>query len=63
LSLCGPAGNSYRVWASTNVATTPVSSTWTLLVTNGLFDVIGAATFVDTGATNYRARFYVISVP
>ena len=63
LSFSGPAGNSYSVWASTNVAATPITSTWTPLVTNGLFDVTGAATFVDLAATNYPARFYVISVP
>ena len=40
------------------------TNTWTLLVTNGLFDnVTGAATFLDTSATNYASRFYVITVP
>jgi autotransporter-associated beta strand protein len=63
LAFSGPAGNSYRVWASANVAATPVASTWTLLLTNGLFNGTGSATFLDTSATNFPARFYVISVP
>jgi hypothetical protein len=63
LALSGPAGNNYRIWASTNVAATPISSTWTLLVTNGLFNANGNATFLDTSATNYPTRFYAISVP
>ena len=63
LSFSGPGGNSYSVWASTNVAATPIATTWTPLVTNGLFGVAGTATFVDTSATNYPARFYLISVP
>ena len=29
LTLSGPAGNNYSVWASTNAAATPVPSTWT----------------------------------
>jgi hypothetical protein len=29
LAFSGPAGNDYRVWASTNVAATPVANTWT----------------------------------
>jgi hypothetical protein len=63
LAFSGPAGNNYRVWASTNVAATPIPSTWTLLVTNGLFSVSGNATYLDTSATNYPTRFYAISVP
>jgi hypothetical protein len=64
LAFAGPGGNSYRLWASTNVAATPVSGTWALLVTNGLLDnITGTATFVDLAATNYPARFYKISVP
>lgn len=63
LTLSGPAGNSYSVWASTNAAATPVPSTWTPVVTNGVFDAAGAASFTDTSATNYPRRFYLISVP
>lgn len=63
LSFSGPAGNSYRVWANTNVAATPITNTWTLLVTNGLFAANGTATFFDTGSSNLPARFYLISIP
>ena len=63
LTFSGPAGNSYRIWASTNVAATPVPTTWILLLSNGLFSVTGTNTFIDTSATNLPARFYVISVP
>ncbi|HVM50059.1 MAG TPA: autotransporter-associated beta strand repeat-containing protein, partial [Candidatus Acidoferrum sp.] len=64
LSLSGPGGDSYHVWSTTNVAAAPVTSTWTALVTNGLFDnVTGAATFLDTSATNYPRLFYTITVP
>ena len=63
LSFSGPAGNSYTVWASTNVAATPIASTWTPLVSNGLFSVGGLATFADSTATNFPTRFYLISVP
>src|SRR4051812_39005293 len=63
LSFSGPAGNSYHVWASTNIATMPITSTWTPLVTNGLFNVNGTATFLDTTATNFTVRFYAISIP
>ena len=64
LTFSGPGGNTYRLWANTNVAATPVTNTWSLLVTNGLFDnVTGAATFLDTSATNYPRRFYMITVP
>jgi autotransporter-associated beta strand protein len=62
LAFSGPAGNSYRVWASTNVTAAPITNTWTLLVSNGLFNVNGNATFSD-GTTNYPLRFYRISVP
>ena len=62
LAFSGPAGNSYRVWASTNIASTPISSTWTPLA-NGVFSVNGTATFSDNTATNFPVRFYAISIP
>jgi fibronectin-binding autotransporter adhesin len=63
LAFSGPAGNNYSVWASTNLAATPINTAWTLLVSNGLFNVNGNAAFIDTTATNYPMRFYLISVP
>jgi len=59
----GSAGFSYRVWASTNIALTPVTTTWTLL-TNDVFGT-SPTTFIDQTATATGAsqRFYVITVP
>ena len=62
LAFSGVAGSSYSVWATTNVAASPIVSTWTPIVTNGLFGITGMATFLDS-ATNYPARFYTISYP
>jgi hypothetical protein len=50
------------VWGSTNLASVPITNTWSLL-TNGLFGVTGTATFLDTTASNYPMRLYLISVP
>ena len=64
LGISGPGGSGFHVWASTNVAATPVTNTWTPLLTNGMIDnITGLATFTDTSATNYSKRFYVITVP
>jgi len=60
LTFTGTSGD-YRLWASTNVALTPVTNTWTLL-TNGTFN--GApVVFRDQQASGLSQRFYVISVP
>ncbi len=56
----GSAGFGYRVWATTNLALTPVISTWTLL-TNGVFDT-GPVFFTDP-ASGLPQRFYLITVP
>ncbi len=56
----GSAGFGYRVWATTNLALTPVASTWTLL-TNGVFDT-GPVVFTDP-ASGLPQRFYLITVP
>ena len=61
LAISGPGGNSYSVWASTNVAAAVTN--WTLLTSGLLENVTGAATFVDTGTTNLPTRFYLITVP
>jgi hypothetical protein len=62
LTFSGPAGNNYRVWASTNVAATPITNTWTVIA-SGLFNTTGTATIADNTATNFPMRFYLISVP
>ncbi|MEK7781390.1 MAG: pectinesterase family protein [Verrucomicrobiota bacterium] len=57
----GGSGQPYRVWASTNVALTPITSTWTLL-SSGTFGG-SPLIFTDTQATNYPQRFYLLTVP
>jgi hypothetical protein len=62
LTFTGVPGQSHRVWASTNVAATPIGSTWNVLTT-GVFGAGGTAAFSETTTTNYPIRFYLISVP
>lgn len=57
----GSAGFSYRVWATTNLALTPVIGTWTLL-TNDVFGVTPTV-FTDTTTVGLPERFYIITVP
>ncbi len=57
----GSAGFGYHVWATTNLALTPVTSTWTLL-TNGVFDA-DSVIFTDSSASGLPQRFYLITVP
>lgn len=56
----GSAGFGYRVWATTNLALTPVTGTWTLL-TNDVFGT-GPVVFTDP-ASGLPQRFYLITVP
>jgi autotransporter-associated beta strand protein len=57
----GAYGASYRIWASTNLALAPVTSTWSN-VSSGTFTG-QSVSYTDTAATNYPARFYVITIP
>jgi pectin methylesterase-like acyl-CoA thioesterase len=57
----GPAGFGYRVWATTNLALTPVTNTWTLL-TNGTFSG-SPAIYTDPRAGGFPQRYYIITVP
>jgi autotransporter-associated beta strand protein len=61
LTVTGAVGTAYRLWATTNLALTPVTNTWTLL-TNG---TISSSPFIinDAGATNKPQRFYLFSTP
>jgi autotransporter-associated beta strand protein len=61
LTATGAVGAPYHLWASTNVAATPVTNTWTLL-TNGTISV-SPFTVTDPAATNYSSRFYLFSTP
>jgi len=62
LTFSSPAGNSYRVWASANVAATPITNAWTVIA-SGVFNGTGVATISDTAAASLPLRFYVVSVP
>lgn len=57
----GLSGSSYRIWATTNLALSPITSTWTQ-VGSGTFGSFPAQ-FTDPSATNYPLRFYTITVP
>ncbi|HKW30835.1 MAG TPA: pectinesterase family protein [Verrucomicrobiae bacterium] len=62
-TIAGPAGSAgfgYRVWATTNLALTPVTGTWTLL-TNDVFGT-GPVVFTDP-ASGLPQRFYLITAP
>ena len=61
LTATGAVGTPYRLWASTNVAATPITNTWTLL-TNGTITA-SPFTIADPSATNYPQRFYLFSNP
>jgi len=62
LNYTGPAGYGYTIWASTNLALTPIQSTWTKLKTGGTFS--GATdTYTDSSAGSKTSRFYLITVP
>jgi hypothetical protein len=61
LSISGVPCYDYRLWASTNVAASPVTTTWTL-VGSGTFASVPTV-FTDTSATNFPRRFYVVTMP
>lgn len=57
----GATGTGYRIWASTNAAAAPITSTWTLLSTGSF---TGApVTFTDTQAPSFPQRFYILTLP
>ncbi|MGC3956841.1 MAG: pectinesterase family protein [Verrucomicrobiota bacterium] len=60
-SATGVNGQNYRVWASTDVTLTPITTTWTLL-SSGTFGGTPIS-FADLQATNYPQRFYILTVP
>jgi hypothetical protein len=60
-TISGTQGVNYRVWASTNLALTPVVGAWDLL-SSGTFGS-AAVVFTDLQATNFMERFYIITVP
>jgi autotransporter-associated beta strand protein len=60
LTFTGAASQNYRIWATTNLLLSPVTSTWTLL-TNDVFS--GSPTTFTDATTNLPQRFYIITVP
>jgi hypothetical protein len=60
-TISGTQGQGYRVWATTNLLLSPVTSTWTL-ITNSTFGA-GPVIFSDPGASAVPQRFYIITEP
>ena len=61
LTATGGLGAVYKLWASTNVALTPVTTTWTLLSSGTV--TTSPFTITDLNATNYPQRFYLFTTP
>jgi hypothetical protein len=61
INLSGLPNTTYRLWSTTNISLTPVTSTWTLLSSSS-FNSSGAASYTDVTATG-RTKFYVITQP
>ena len=61
MTFSGTPGYGYRLWASTNLAWSPITNTWSN-VASGTFSG-SAVFFTDTQTTNLGSRFYSISVP
>jgi hypothetical protein len=61
LNFIGQAGTGYTIWATTDLALTPVQSTWAALTT-GTFSG-GTDTFTDPNVGTNPQQFYIISVP
>jgi fibronectin-binding autotransporter adhesin len=61
LTATGAMGATYKLWATTNVALTPVETTWTLLSSGTV--TTSPFTLEDLAATNYVQRFYLFSAP
>jgi len=60
LTISGPVGATYSLWASPDVALTPITS-WTLLSSGTI--TVSPFTINDLDATNYTKRFYVLGIP
>ena len=61
LTATGTIGSSYRLWATTNLVLTPITTTWTLL--NSGTVTTSPFTNTDLTATNFAQRFYIFSTP
>lgn len=56
----GAAGFNYRVWGTTNIQLSPITSTWTL-INNGVFGT--SPTIVTDTPAGMPQRYYIITVP
>ncbi len=61
LTATGAIGAPYQLWATTNLALTPVETTWTLISSGTV--TTSPFTIEDLSATNYPQRFYLFSTP
>jgi hypothetical protein len=61
LNFTGPAETGYSIWTTTNVALSPIESTWTKLTT-GAFSG-GTDSYTDPNGGTKPQQFYIISVP
>jgi len=62
LSFTGPAGYSYSIWTSTSLASAPIKSNWSRLVSGYTFSG-GTDTYTDSNGGNASGQFYIITVP
>jgi autotransporter-associated beta strand protein len=61
ITATGTIGATYKLYATTNVALTPIATTWTLLSSGTI--TTSPFTISDLTATNYPRRFYIFSAP
>lgn len=61
LTATGALGGTFKLWASTNLAATPVTNTWTLLQSGTISS--NPFTILDNSATNFPRRFYLFTAP
>ena len=62
LNFTGPAGYTFSIWTSTNLALKPVTKTWTHLV-NGYYFSGGQDWFIDPNGGTNQQQYYIITVP
>jgi len=61
ITATGTIGSTYRLWASSDVTLTPITTTWTLLSSGTV--TTSPFTINDLSATNFTKRFYIFSTP
>ena len=61
LTATGAIGGTFKLWATTDLALTPVTNTWTLLQSGTISS--NPFTITDPGANTNSQRFYLFSAP